>query len=171
MDMTVHSDCEEPDRGTLVVQGWGRGDGVDSEHMVIFPEQDDPGPFSIFGEERRPYFPARTISLEEHEEVIILVDVIPGRPGTELGDPARVQVCEVTMSLEIRQGDTKTEQTVPGSFRFMDVEPQAAYDEYEHVYIGTGLCKSLREVRSELDWTSLTDACGLGNVSPNVPGG
>ena len=161
MGMTVHSTCKKPDRGTLIRQADGRGDGADSEHMVIYPQEDDPGPFKEGTQS--DYFPARTITLKPHEQVVTVVDVEPGAAGMDDEDPASTRECDITLSVKVLQGNTETAETIPGSLTVMDVEPTAAEPAYAHVYLGTGLCDGF--YAAPVNWAeNLVDACGVGGV-------
>ncbi|QIG38782.1 hypothetical protein G5T42_04180 [Microbacterium sp. 4R-513] len=170
MDMKVQSACHPPDRGTLVVNVEGRGGGSDSEHMIVYPEEDDHGPFLFTAGAPTHYFPARTISLEQGEQVVVVIDIEPGRDGMDWEDPASTRVCDVRLGLKIMNGDTEVEEPVPGSFSVMDVEPHAAYGSYGAIYVGTGMCNAFYKADDGWDGTDVSEVCGARNVDFGIRG-
>ena len=164
MDMGVDSTCTTPDRGTLVRQASGRGAGADSEHLAIYPEEDDPGPFQEGTQSH--YFPERTITLKQHEQVVAVIDVESGWTGMDDEDPASTRACEFALTLRVLEGDTETAEAIPGTFTIMDVEPVAAENSYRQVYIGTGLCDGFYEAPANWSSDDFAVACGAGNLKP-----
>jgi hypothetical protein len=135
------SDCEAPDRGTLVRLVSGRGDGVASERMTIKAEGADPQPLSYDASgNASPYFPDRTIVLAKDEEVVVVVDLEPDFDSSQ--DPAKVRVCDVRLSLGILQKGKESTVAVPTTFRTMGIEPDSVEDLYRHAYLGPGVCDS-----------------------------
>lgn len=164
MDMEVDSACRTPDRGTLVVNVEGRGGGSDSEHMIVYPEEDDHGPFLFDAGTPTHYFPGRTISLEQGEQVVVVVDIEPGRDGMDWEDPASTRVCDVRLGLKVMDGDAEIDEPIPGSVSVMDIEPRAAYGSYDAIYVGTGMCNAFYRADAAWDGGDVSEVCGAGNV-------
>ena len=163
--VSVASTCRTPSRGTLVRQASGRGAGVDSESMTLYPEESDPGPFSFTAEGvKKDYFPARTIVLKQGEQVVVNVDVSPGSANVDPADPAGVRVCDVALAMKLLQGGTESTQAIPRHLTVMDVEPTEAEAEYADVYAGTGVCDSLYRVPPGWNGDPVA-ACGVGHVT------
>ena len=140
--MSVDSSCRKPDRGTIVRMQYGRGAGVASERMEIDAEALDPQAYAYdANSKKQPYFPNRTIVLARGEEQEVVVDVNPRFDLTD--DPAKVRVCDVRMSLRLLHQGTASTESVPGAVRVMGIEPFAADDSYAHVFLGTGICKTV----------------------------
>ena len=163
--MSITSDCRAPSRGTLVRQAVGRGGGVDSESMTFYPEESDPGPFSFTtAGVKKDYFPARTIVLKQGEQVVVDVDVAPGRTEGDSSDPAAVRACDVGLTMTVLTGGSETTEAVPGTLRVMDIEPEAADADYRGVYVGTGICDALYAAPAGWHGDAVA-ACGAGHVT------
>ena len=163
--MSITSECKTPSRGTIVRQATGRGDGVDSESMTFYPQESDPGPFAFSAAGiRKDYFPARTIVLKQGEQVVIDVDIVPGRMDSDPTDPTAVRVCDVGLTMTVLTGGTETTEAVPGGLSVMDIEPDAADADYGRAYVGTGLCDAFYAAPAGWNGDPAT-ACGPGHVT------
>jgi hypothetical protein len=163
----VSSSCHAPDRGTMVRMAYGRGDGVVSERMEIDASSPDPEPYTYStSAAKQPYFPYKTIVLAQNEEQVVAVDVNPTFDGVT--DPAKDQVCDVKLTLDLLQGDKESTEKVPTTVEVMGIESMAADADYKKVYLGTGICKTF--VVAAAGWSAdPTTACGgQGNVQ-NLP--
>lgn len=163
--MSLASDCRAPSRGTLVRQVTGRGAGVDSESMTFYPEESDPGPFAFTAAGlKKDYFPARTIVLKHGEQVVVDVDVSPGRLDSDPADPGTVRACAIQLTMTVLTGGKEATEAVPGRLTVMDVEPTAADPDYASVYLGTGVCDALYPVPPGWQGDPVA-ACGAGHVT------
>jgi hypothetical protein len=111
--------------------------------MEIDAEDLDPQAYSYdAGAKKQPYFPNKTIVLKQGEERVVVVDVNPNFDS--VNDPAKTRVCDVSMSLQLlQQGKEDSVEKVPATVRVMGIEPFTADDQYGHVFLGTGLCKTV----------------------------
>ena len=163
--LDVRSRCRAPSRGTLVRQVTGRGAGEDSERMIVFPEESDPGPFSYSAAGKlSAYFPARTIVLRPGEQVEVEVRLSPGRAGIDVGGPGQTRECDVRLALSVLQGDRASTQAIDGTLPVMGVEPLAADAAYSRVVIGTGVCDRIYPVPANWDGNPAA-ACGAAHVT------
>ncbi|WP_394553847.1 hypothetical protein ACDF64_05220 [Agromyces sp. MMS24-JH15] len=158
----VHAErsCAATDRGTLVRIAPGRGDAPPSEHMYIAlsdPEgvarQAASGPDGP----AEPYFPNRTITLEQGEEEVVVVELSPDYHAPE--------TCDVEFILSIDDQDERVEQRVDHGgqpFRVMAPEQREAEGAYGRVLLAGYVC--LHAVEAPAGWESdVLAACGPGN--------
>lgn len=140
--IAVNSTCTNPDRGTMVRMALGRGAGVVSERMEIDAEDLNPQAYTYdASSNKQPYFPNRTIVLHKGEEQEVVVNVNPSFAGEK--DPAKVRLCDVRMSLHLLQQGKDATEKVPATVRVMGVEAFGADDSYDHVFLGTGICRTV----------------------------
>jgi len=156
-DLIAVDTCEPISRGTLVRMTPGRGAGVDSEIVYIDVGQGT-GNAYVYDENYEPkdYFPDRTITLARDEEMVLVVDLIPGFTGS---------TCDVELEMTVRDGDAEHRQRIDGPdgpFTVTSIELEEDEGEYGAVYLGGQICREY--VPATPNWSSLPP-CGEGNFA------
>ncbi len=159
-DVQAIADCGPPPRGTLVRVAMGRGAGPLSLHASIDLDQPDEA-LQVDPETGAlsSYFPERTITLEQDEEEVLIVELYP--PDEE------GLMCNVALELTIYDRDEQEEQRILDdgeAFHVMWPESPGTEAEYEVAYLGGMLCTEY--VAATPGWeTAGPSICGPDNAA------
>ncbi|WP_353810232.1 hypothetical protein [Agromyces sp. SYSU T00194] len=116
-------------------------------------EDANPEPFVFDGPDEHPYFPDRTISLAQDEEVVIVIALEPGYTD----DPAEVRSCEVELAFRVLSDGLEAIVPIPVTVRTIGIEPDEADALYDVAYLGPEICESLTV--AEIGWQTRPLEC------------
>ena len=147
-------------RGILVRMATGRGGGPVSLHASIdLDEPDEALQADPETGELSSYFPEQTITLEQDEEEVLIVELYP---RDEQGI-----MCDVVLELTVFDRDQEQAQRILDdgeAFHVMWPEPPGMDSEYEAAYLGGMIC--IAYVAAPSGWESAgPSVCGPGNAA------
>ena len=128
-DITASTQCEEPLKGLRFENPPA---GADDSISVSF-NLDDANPTALFSNpegDLESFFPARTISLMEGEQQVVLIDA-----------STQEQYCEFAIELHVLEGDqTKVQEVRQADDTHFAVTASVPDSEYEDIYLGGVIC-------------------------------
>lgn len=156
-DMVPYTECKDPPRGSLVRLGWGHGANVPSTIMIYFINEQPQGPnyWDDTSQTTQPFFPQRTITLQEGEEEYVVVHLYPD-----------IDVyCHVHFELVVDDDGEEVRQRIPegeDKLTIMSLQSDELERKFSRVIYGGEVCHQYHEAPPRLpgQMADPTLACG-----------
>ncbi|WP_104161355.1 hypothetical protein [Arthrobacter sp. ZGTC212] len=138
-DITPVVECSVRDAGTLVWTDIGFGAAQDSTQMHITLDENLPAPYFL-GEngERLPFFPAKTISLMQDEQVVIVIHAVTEKA-----------TCNFELDMTVTEGEKTQIQRIKNGDQPFVRAPFPENEKFQYVYYGGNVCKNYTDVQNE----------------------